>query len=272
MESLSAQPAAVQVASQGKTGTQKTAVFWTLCRFFLSDFSRTGWVLLPIIILAGVHTLFFSQYRSDQTHFFGIEYSTMLLLAAITTAVLFARANRAETYAILAKPVSRVVLTGAILFASWLIVLLCHIVSTAIEWLRFGPLFAPPGAPDVSWRTPLIYAEGTLAVMVAAAFSVALVALLSSFVSPPGVRLSMLVILAALVMSFDNRNFPIESLRPIFQQFPPVLAPLAGALKYATQSPPDSVAIISLAMLAGYTFLLIVATLLTVAGRDLVLD
>lgn len=246
------------------------APFWNLLDFVVRDYFRSPWPLVNLAILVIVHSLFFN-YRSNQSHFFAIEYAMVVVISSLTTASIFARANRPETYAILARPVRRATLTAAMLLASWLIALFFHIISTLIESIRFGQ-WLNPGLDDMLWRNPVTHLTGMLPIMVAAAATVGLISLLSTFVSPSGVRLGILGALALLVMSFDSKNFPIETFRPFLQQLPPVLAPAAGALKFATESQPDSIATVSLGLLALYALLLLAAALWMASQREIILD
>lgn len=245
-------------------------VFWSLYIFILRDFLRSPWVALDWLILVAVQTLFF-QYRSGQSHLFGIEYAMVVVLAAITTQIIFSRAGRAQTYPILARPLSRATYVGAAMLVSWSIAVTGHLLSAAVEAIRFSP-WLTPGAAPMAWRNPATYINSSVPVLVVAAFTVALVALLSTFVSASGTRLGAIAVLALLVMSFDSRNFPIEAVRPLLERMPPVLAPIAGALKYATESQTDSVATLSLAVLAAYTVALVIAVLLLSTSRELILD
>jgi hypothetical protein len=98
--------------------------------------------------------------------------------------------------------------------------------------------------------------------------TISIVALLSTFVSPSLLRLFLLAMIALLIMSFDNRNFPIVDVRPALQALPPVLAPVAEALHYATEASRDTVAVVSLAMMAGYSFFLVLVVLSLSATRE----
>ncbi|HEY0069196.1 MAG TPA: hypothetical protein VGE04_04425 [Chloroflexia bacterium] len=242
-------------------------VFWKLVRFALRDYFRTAWVFLNMGLLVAVHALFF-KYKSGQGHFFGIEYAATMLQAALTCAVMFSRSARAESYAILARQVSRASYVGAVMLAAWLVAVLSYILSALFDLAYFSEWVT--GQPLADWQTPANYALGSLPVLVGAAFGVCLVALLSSFVSTSAVRLGTMTLLAVLVMSFDARNFPIEGARPFLQNIPPVLAPLAGALKFATEQ--DAVAVVSLAVLGGYSLLMLLIALVLSGTRELILD
>jgi hypothetical protein len=243
------------------------SVFWKLVRFTISDYFRSPWVFLNLAILVGVHALFF-KYQSGQSHFFGMEYAATMLQAALICAVMFSRSNRAESYAILARQVSRASYVGAVMLAAWLLAVLTYVVSTLVDLLYFSEWVT--GQPLQDWQTPTNYALGSAPVLVGAAFVVCLVTLLSTFVSTSAVRLGTMTLLAVLVMSFDARNFPFEGVRPLLQNIPPVLAPLAGALKFATEQ--DNIATVSIAMLGGYTLLMLIIALLLSGTRELILD
>lgn len=246
------------------------SIFWRLLVFTLRDFFRSPWVFFNLLALVGVQTLFY-QYKSGAGHFFSVEYAVTAVLAAITSAVIFARANRGESYPILARPVSRVAFTGALMLAAWLVAIGGHFLLSLVEGIRFGPLLNPGDAAG-NWRTPETYLQGNLPILVAAAVAIALVALLTAFVSTSGVRLVVLGTLALLVMSFDSRNFPIEAVRPLLDRVPPVLAPMAGALKYSTEYPPTPLAVLSLGILAAYALILIMLVLWLAATHELILD
>lgn len=266
MEATASQPGATPQAATIRAKTNP-GVFWSLVSFVLRDYMRTAWVFLNIAVLVGIHALFF-KYPSGQGHFFGVEYAATAVLAAITGAVIFARANRAESYAILARRVPRASYTGAIMLASWLVAVVGYLISTLFDVAIFSPWLTK--SPFQAWQTPTNYLLGSVPVLVAAAFAVCLAGLLSSFVSSSAVRLGTMTALALLVMSFDNRNFPVETLRPILQQLPPVLAPIAGALQFATEQ--SSIATVSLALLAGYALLLAIAVLVLSSSRELILE
>jgi hypothetical protein len=249
-------------------------VFWTLLRFVLSDYARSPWLPINLLVVALVHLLLFT-YSPDLSHFFGVEYAMALVLGGVNAAALFSRANRPETYPILARPVPRASFVGALMLAAWLLTVLAHLISSAAVAVRFGGLLGlqAGGAPSATlWRDVLAYLNGSLPVVAIGALAVSLVAMLSSFVSPSGVRLGLLAVLAVLVMSFDSRNFPIEQLRPYLQQLPPMLAPAAEALKYATEPSPDQVATLSLMLVGVYALVLTAAVLLISSNRELTLD
>lgn len=249
---------------------RRPIVFWKLCGLILRDFLRSPWPIVNLLVLIGVHTLFF-KYDSGQSHFFAIEYATIGLLAAINTAAIFSRAHRAETYAILARPVPRASFTGAMLLVSWLSAVVAHIVSTAADIIHFSPLLNA-GATVQPWRNPTTYLISSIPVLVVALTVVGFVALLSSYVSTPEQRLGIFAAIAIFVMAFDPRNFPFEALQPIIQRIPPMLAPIAGALKYATDSTPDPVASFSLGALVAYSVVLAAIVLWLSTRRELILD
>ncbi|HEX8220224.1 MAG TPA: hypothetical protein VF914_13600 [Chloroflexia bacterium] len=269
MEATAPQTLSTAQAQEAPRITPKAnpPVFWKLVRFALSDYFRTAWVFLNVAVLVAVHALFLT-YKSGQGHFFGIEYAAGMLQAALTGTVMFSRSNRAESYAILARQVPRASYVGAIMLAAWLVSVLAYAISALFDLVYFSEWVT--GQPLFEWQTPTNYALGSLPVLVGAAFAVCLVTLLSTFVSTSAVRLGTLTLIAVLVMSFDARNFPVEAMRPFLQNIPPVLAPLAGALKFAVEQ--DNIATVSLAVLGGYALLMLVLALSLAGTRELILD
>jgi hypothetical protein len=154
------------------------------------------------------------------------------------------------------------------MLAAWLVSVLAYAISALFDLVYFSEWVT--GQPLFEWQTPTNYALGSLPVLVGAAFAVCLVTLLSTFVSTSAVRLGTLTLIAVLVMSFDARNFPVEAMRPFLQNIPPVLAPLAGALKFAVEQ--DNIATVSLAVLGGYALLMLVLALSLAGTRELILD
>lgn|GEM_PF-3514705 len=252
-----------------RTG-RRPFILGKLFNFVLRDFLRSPWPFINLILLVGVHALFF-KYESTQSHFFGIQYAIIALLAAINTGAIFSRAHRAETYAILARPVRRATLAAAMLLVAWLVAALVHLLSTLADVIRFSPLLNP-GADIPAWRNPLTYLIGSLPILVMALAVVGFVALMSSYVSTSEQRLGIFAVVALFVMSFDPNNFPIEALRPAVERVPPLLAPAAGAIRYATVGPDDPIASFSLAVLVGYALLLILMVLWFSSQREVILD
>ncbi len=268
MEATAQQPVAPpQTSAPAIQARRNPPVFGQLVRFTLRDYWRTAWPFLNLAILVAVHSLFF-KYQSGQGHFFAVEYAATAGLALLSTAVVFARAGRAESYAILARQVPHAVYTGALMLSGWIIAGVGYLLSTLFDVLYFSRWIT--GQAPLEWRTPTNYLMGSIPVLVAAAFVVCLTALLSSFVTTSAVRLGIMATIAVLVMSFDSRNFPVDILRPYLQLVPPVLAPVAGALKFATE--PDNIAVVSLGLLAGYTFLMAAAAIVMSSNRELILE
>jgi hypothetical protein len=154
------------------------------------------------------------------------------------------------------------------MLAAWLVSALAYAVSALFDLLYFSEWVT--GQALLDWQTPANYSLGSLPVLVGAGFAVCLVTLLSTFVSTSAVRLGTMTLIAVLVMSFDARNFPVEVMRPFLQNIPPLLAPLAGALKFAVEQ--DNIATVSLAVLGGYSLLMLIIALVLAGTRELVLD
>jgi len=246
------------------------ALFFKVLGFVLRDFFRSVWVLLVLGVLVAAHLLLLNS-SPTLSHFFGVQYATVLVAAGVATAGFFSRANRAEMYPILARPVSRFALTGALLLASWLVGVGAYLLSTAAAVIRYGPWFEP-NASILGWMDAQTFLYGSLPMLAVAGLGVGLVALLSTFVTSSWLRLLILAFIALLIMSFDSRNFPIDGMRPLLQALPPIMAPVASALRYATEGVRDTTTLVSLGMVGGYALLLIVVVLALSATRETVLE
>jgi hypothetical protein len=261
--------ATAQSTTKGAT-RRRPFVFGRIFRFVLRDFFVSLWPLFMLAVLAAVHVLLFTSSPTRE-HFFGVQYVTTMLMAALASAAFFGRAGRAEWYAILARPVSRGSLTLALLLGAWLVTILAYLVSTAAVMVRFGP-WLEPEMPVTLWLDAQVLGMGSVPVALAALLVVSLVALLSHFVASTGLRLVVLALIALLVMAFDSRNFPFTDIRPTLEQIPPVITPVADALRFATTPAPTMQTTYSLIALAAYALALFLLVLLVSVGRETVLD
>jgi hypothetical protein len=246
------------------------SVFSTLTAFLLRDFARGPWLWLNLVGVLLTHLIFFGN-APNRAAFFAVTYITTLVLAALTTGSIFSRANHAHTYPILARRISKTTYVAAGMLASWLIGILAYGLAALLVLLRYG-VFVPDGSTPPEWLNPGTLATGSLPVAVGVACVVALMTLVANFVSPFGVRLLVLGVIALGVMAFDPRSFPIENLRPFIQVTPPLLAPLVGALRFATDTHPDSVARASLLLVAGYTTTIIGLVWWLSSRREVVIE
>jgi hypothetical protein len=155
------------------------------------------------------------------------------------------------------------------MFAAWTVTMLGYLVMSALTYVRFGPPFNSP-SPD--WLDLTTYLGASVAVVVGLTFAVSLLSLLSAFVTPFGLRLLILAIIAFFVMAFDPRTFPLPFLSPIIEHVPPMLAPIAGALRFATDTTPDALARASVIILAAYTSTILALVLWLSTRREIVLD
>jgi hypothetical protein len=257
-------------ATTRKVTRRRPFVFGKLFRFVLRDFFTSIWPLVMIAVLVGVQVFLFTSSPTRE-HFFGAQYAAMVLLAALSSSAFFGRAGRAEMYPILARPVSRGSLTLVLLLAAWLVAIVAYLISAAVVLVRFGPWLSPE-RPVTEWLDAQTFGLGSVPVALVALLVVSLVALLTHFVASTGVRLVVLAFIALLVMAFDSRNFPFEGVRTWLEQLPPVIAPIAGALRYATGPTPDTPATYSLIALAAYAVALALLVLAISSGRETVLD
>jgi hypothetical protein len=245
-----------------------SSLFFILLWFFVRDFCRSGWIALNIFAILSLQ-IFLPAVDPTRTRDFGLVYMFMLVLSAVNTMAIFSRINHSQTYAILARPVTRTTYVVTVIAASWVINTGIYLVVTAMSYLRYGPPFNTP-APD--WFGLSTYLGASIPVLVAITFAVSLMSLLAAFVSPFWLRLLILAVITLLVMSFDPRTFPFTFMQGIVEHIPHILAPIVGALRFSTDSPPDSAARASLIILSAYTSTILALVLWLSTRRELVLD
>jgi hypothetical protein len=244
------------------------SVFGTLLRFVMRDFFRSPWTVFNVLAIILLQ-FFLPDANPTRTQFFSLVYLFMLALSALNTMAIFSRANGSHTYPILARPVTRTGYIVASISAAWLVSALAYLVVTALAFLRYGPPFQT-AAPD--WLGFPAYLMAGIPMVVGIAFAVSLMSLLVAFVAPFWVRFVVLAIIAILVMSFDPRNFPVPYLQGVVENIPPLLAPIAGALRFATETPATGLSIVSVIILAAYTSTCLALVLLLSIRREIVLE
>lgn len=268
--------AAGQVSRRSTRTGRGVSAFPHLFRFFMRDFSRSSAPIGLLIILLAADFLLFAGTPNRRELFTGL-YIVTALAAIFSAAVFLSRANRHETHAIVARPISRASFFFALLFCSWLVAMIGYLLSALATIARFGGWLSTGNAETVTtplsyFTDPSVLLSSSVTMMALSAFVVGLASLLSPLVASAEARLVALVSIALLVMSFDSRNFPIVALRPLLEQLPPVLAPIAGALKYATDAPADNVAATSLLILITYAALLWLVATWIFTTRDLTFE
>jgi hypothetical protein len=245
-----------------------TSLMFTLVGFVIRDFLHSPWFFLNTIAIGFAH-LFLLGPQPTRAGYFGMVYLMMLALSAVNTLAIFSRANGPHTYPVLARPVTRTGYVAATILAAWTVSLLAYLAMTVLVYLRYGP---PLNAPSLDWLGPTTYLGASVAVVVGVIFVVSLMSLLSAFVTPFWLRLFFLTIIALLVMSFDPRTFPLPFLSPYIEHVPPILAPVVGALRFATDDIPDALARASVIILTAYSSSILALVLWLSARREIVLD
>jgi hypothetical protein len=243
------------------------APFGPVFGFALRDYLRSPWLWINLVILMVVQFFLLAQ-QPTREEFFGTAYLTTLLMGALNSAAVFSRADHPQTLAILVRPVSRVAYVGALWLIAMLVTLGGYVLTLLVALLRHGPPLQPINPVNEWMQNPLVFLTGSLPVIAGAALAVSMLALLSNFVAPFGLRLVVLAIVALMVMSFDPRNFLIEQLRPIVQYLPPFVAPVAGALRFATDPAMEPLAVISLVMVSAYAVAILTVVLWLTSRRE----
>ena len=254
-------------AEQTAQARREEAPFGPLFGFALRDYLRSPWLWVNLVILMVVQFFLLAE-PSTREEFFGTVYLVTLLVGALNSAAIFSRADDAQSLAILVRPVSRVAYVGALWLIAMLVTLGGYLLTLAGALLRHGPPLQPLNSANEWMQNPLVFLTGSLPVLAGAALAVSLLALLSNFVAPFGLRLVVLAIVAIMVMSFDPRNFLIEQLRPIVQYVPPFVAPIAGALRFATDPATEPLAVISLVMVSAYAVAILTVVLWLTSRRE----
>ncbi len=244
------------------------SLFGTLLGFVIRDFFRSPWAVFNVLAIIFLQ-FFWPEANPTRAQFFSLIYLFMLAISALNTMAIFSRANGPQTYPILARPVTRTAYIVASICAAWLVSALTYLVLTALAFLRYGPPFQTP-APD--WLGFSAYLSASIPMVVGIAFAVSLMSLLVAFVAPFWVRFLALAIIAILVMSFDPRNFPVPFLQGFVEKIPPLLAPIAGALRFATDTPIDALSFVSVVILAAYTSTCLALVLWLSTRREIVLE
>ena len=243
------------------------APFGPLFWFAWRDYIRSPWLWINLVVLLVVQFFLLAQPPTRE-EFFGTAYLVALLLGGLNSAAIFSRADHPQTLAVLVRPVSRVAYVSALWLIAMLVTLAGYAVTLLAALLRHGPPLQGVNPVNEWMQSPLVFLTGSLPIIAGAALSVSLLALLSNFVAPFGLRLVVLAIVALMVMSFDPRNFLIEQLRPVVQYLPPFVAPVAGALRFATDPVIDPLAAISLVMVSAYAVAILTVVLWLTSRRE----
>lgn len=244
--------------------------YWTLALFLMRDFVRSPWVWVNVVGVILTHLIFLGG-APDRPAFFAVVYVSTLVLATLTAAGIFSRSNHPHTYAILVRGISKAGYVTVCMLVAWLISVLTYGLAALLVFVRYAVL-VPQDATPPQWLTPNVLLLGVLPVGVGAACAVGLMALIANFVSPFGVRLLVLGVIALGVMAFDPRSFPIENLRPFVSVMPPLLAPIVGAVRFATDVQPDAVARASLLVVAAYATTIIGLVWWLSSKREVVIE
>jgi hypothetical protein len=245
----------------------RDAPFVPLFLFAWRDYIRSPWAWANLVVLMAVQFIFLSNPPTRE-EFFGTSYLTVLLLGALNSAAIFSRADHPQTTAILVRPISRAAYVGALWLVALLVTLAGYLATLVAIVLRHGPPLHGINPVNEWMQNLLVFVTGSLPMIAGAGLAVSLLALLSNFVAPFGLRLVVLAIVALMVMSFDARNFLIEQLRPVVQYLPPFVAPVAGALRFATDQTLEPLSVVSLVMVSAYAVALLAIVLWLTARRE----
>jgi hypothetical protein len=247
---------------------RSASVFGTLALFVLRDFLRSPWLPFNLVAIVLGHLAFFGEVPA-RTDFFSSAYVMTLALAALNMSGILSRANHPHIYPILARGISRATYVSASMLVAWIVSTVGYVLTGLLVFVKYGWLLREDG---LVWLDLSTWLNASLPVAVGVMFIVCLLALLANFVAPFSVRLTVLALITIGVMMFDPRSLPIEPLRPVAQFVPPLLAPVVGALRYATDTTPDSVAKASILILAAYASTILALVLWLSDRREAVIE
>ncbi len=203
---------------------------FTFARFTLTEYIRSGRILIEIIAAMLFWTLFLRQFPVEPSQFFSLTGIFTLLLSLYTTAALLSLGERPQGYTIVTRPLGRSgYLLGyylsAILIVSAMF-LLVTVVTLLYSTLVFQNAFAFPLTELLKGIVPLLLNVALLA---------ALMVLLSSMVLSNTLRLVVLAVLAVALYSQAWHLSPIYSyIRPLQSLFSLLVYPAIAGFRLAT--------------------------------------
>lgn len=167
---------------------------WAWTRFTLSEYTRSGRILVELIAFVAFAWIFLRKPNQDATltftQFFGMVAVFVLAQTIYTTSILVSMGNRAQGYVVLARPLGRKGYLIGLWLTAFLIgvgnLLLCSLVAAVVNPVR--SLSATPGIA--------VWLLGALPLVLDIALVAALVLFLSGLVLSSGWRLVMLGVLA----------------------------------------------------------------------------
>ncbi len=191
----------------------------TLTLFLLTDFSRSLLVFVPPGITLALYRVFF-LYGSDVPYFASVGAIILSLVCLATIILLTNNANRASTYALLARVPHRGELVAALALAALFVTVVMALFFTATVWLgRSVPL------------TPLDLLAIAPRWLICFLFITAFGLHLSKLISLRASNLFAYAILILTLVSYQRLEYPESGLLDSIQRLiTTVLGPVTAAL------------------------------------------
>lgn len=235
---------------------------WTFAQFTLTEYLRSGRIVIELIAAVLFWGLFLRQYPVALDQFFSLTGIMTLLMALYTTTSLLSLGERPQGYIILTRPLGRNGYLLGLYFVALMIVTAMFVLVAALTRI-FNPPF------DWTW---LEVVKGSLPLLLNVALVGALMVLLSSMVLANTLRLVLLAVLAIALYSNAWHLSPafryIGPLQSIFSW--PVYPAIAGFKLATTRDFANGQMYIPLAQLA-LTVLLLSLALSSFKRRDIIL-
>lgn len=235
---------------------------WTFTSFTLTEYVRSGRILIELVATVIFWTLFLRQYQVEMNQYFSLTGIFTILMTMYTTASLLSLGERPQGYAIVTRPLGRHGYLLGLYFVAVIVVSVMFALVTIITRLVQPPFDFSLG----QWL------RGTLPLVLNIGLLAALMVLLSSLVLSNGLRLLLLAVLAIALYSQAWHLWPffrlIEPLQSIFSW--PIYPAIAGFRLATTRDWSGGAVYIPIAQLA-LTVLLLSLALSSFKRRDLIL-
>ncbi len=191
----------------------------TLSGFLLRDFSRSLWVIVPPGLTLALYRVFF-LYGSDVPYFASIGAIILGLVCLATTLLLANTANRASTYALLARVPRRIELIAAIAASAFGITIVLAVLFTAGLWLSDQVPLTPVALLEIAPRWVALFL-----------FVIAFGLHLSKLVSRGGSNLVAYLVLILAAVSYEPMDYPDTPVLNVMQDWTlRVLHPVTSTL------------------------------------------
>lgn len=235
---------------------------WTFARFTLTEYVRSGRIVIELVATILFWGLFLRQYPVALDQFFSLTGIMTLLLTLYTTTSLLSLGERPQGYIILTRPLGRNGYLLGLYIVALMIVALMFVIVAALT-----RIFNPP----FDWALVEVL-KGAAPLLLNVALVAALMVLLSSMVLTNTLRLLLLAVLAIALYSNAWHLSPAYRFVGPFQSIFswPVYPAIAGFKLATTRDFSNGQIYVPLAQLA-LTVLLLSLALSSFKRRDIIL-